>query len=94
MEGPSKKKIRREEEEEKQPIRPDRITTHEVYKYLSRKPMTSKALMKKFIKLKPGMDKESITGALAGILNSSMSLIETQVIDKKKRYSIRSKDES
>ncbi|XP_003384721.1 PREDICTED: general transcription factor IIF subunit 1-like [Amphimedon queenslandica] len=93
VEGPSKKKIRKEEEE-KQPIRPDRITTHEVYKYLSRKPMTSKALMKKFIKLKPEMDKDSITGALAAILNSSMSLIETQVVDKKKRYSIRSKGDS
>ena len=56
--------------------------------------MTSKALMKKFIKLKPEMDKDSITGALAAILNSSMSLIETQVVDKKKRYSIRSKGDS
>lgn len=94
QEGPSSKKAKREEEKEQQSVRPDKITLNEVYKYLSRKPMTLKALMKKFIKLKPEMNKHSITTRLAFVLNSSMSMIETHSIGNKKRYSLRSKDDA
>ena len=50
--------------------------------------MTSKALMKKFIKLKPEMNKDSITAALAKIVKS-LPQLHTEEINRKKYLSIR-----
>jgi hypothetical protein len=69
------------------PPSPNSISKEEVEKYLSRKPMTSKALMKKFIKLKPSMSKDAIAKLLATIVKSIPD-IQTEIVNKKKYLSL------
>lgn len=59
------------------------ITPEEVKKYLLRKPMTSKALLKKFIKLKPEMTKQDIVKVLAKIVQAIPQIEKREVNGKK-----------
>ena len=63
------------------------ISAEEVKKYLLRKPMTSKALVKKFVKLKTDMDKQRVVTLLGSILKS-MSQINKQEIKGKMYLSL------
>lgn len=64
------------------------ITKDEVHKYLSRKPITSKQLVKKFVKLKPAMDKQKIVAILGKILQT-MPNIEKRDLEGKLHLSLR-----
>ncbi len=68
---------------------PSKITVEEVKKYLARKPMTSKALVKKFVKLKTDLDKGQIVYMLGSLLKS-MNQIDKQKIKGKMYLSLRS----
>ena len=67
---------------------PSTILPEEVKKYLTRKPMTSKALVKKFVKLKTELDKGSVVNLLGNILKS-IPQIDKQKIKGKIYLSIR-----
>lgn len=66
---------------------PGQISPDEVMKYLKRKPLTSKALVKKFVKLKTELDKGQIVNMLGEVLKS-MPQIEKQKIKGKMYLSI------
>lgn len=66
---------------------PGRISPAEVIKYLKRKPLTSKALVKKFVKLKTELNKGQVVNMLGEVLKS-MPQIEKQKIKGKMYLSI------
>ena len=59
------------------------ITPEEVKKYLLRKPMTLKALLKKFIKLKPEMTKQDIVRVLAKTVQAIPQIEKREMGGKK-----------
>lgn len=63
------------------------ITPEEVKRYLLRKPMTLKALLKKFIKLKTEMTKQDIVRVLAKIVQA-IPQIERREVNGKKYLSL------
>ena len=66
----------------------NKILPDEVQKYLTRKPMTSKALVKKFVKLKTDLNKGQVVAMLSVVLKS-MPQIDKQKIKGKMYLSLR-----
>lgn len=68
---------------------PNTITAHEVRKYLQRRPMMPKELVKKFSKLKTGMDKQQVVAELGQLLRS-MTDVDKNKVKGKMHLSLRS----
>lgn len=71
----------------KEEVSPSSITPQEIRKYLDRRPMMPKDLVKKFVKIKSGMDKKQVVAELGHLLKM-MQDVEKQDIKGKMHLSL------
>lgn len=58
------------------------ITEEEVRRYLERKPITSKELVKKFTSKKPDMDKQKVVNTLSDIIRRMKDVEQIKIKEK------------